>query len=193
MYKGIIAIATVIIALISWILVLGYNFFFIEKKKNSIPIKIYIALFLGILLFSLPIISFCKIAYDMWDSKGHDGSTRYVESLAFAHLWFIMICIILVINLIRRFSRKDFTMPMFSVISSFIFLICISISFFYTVPREGDDLIMLWLFLMPGFFITGLILLTTIFIFAISSIIRQIKQSSTGYQVTENPATLNEE
>ena len=187
-YKGIIAITTFLIALITWAATLSYPYLFTEEKKSYFPIKFCAIFLFATLIFIFPIISFCKIAYDMWDSVGASaGSARHSESpLAGVHIWFTIMCFVLILTLKKRMSNRNDIIPSFSALGSFIFFICISISFFYTVPRSGDDLIMLWLFLAPGFIIIDLILFITILVFTFSSIIRQIKANSKGNMINES-------
>jgi hypothetical protein len=224
MYRGILAIVTFIIAIISWLIVLFYHRI-ISMKNKQLLIRIAIIIIAVIGIFSImsltmngnyftslipiicivifcaeiaflfisrlqsfwpliagfftflsvpSIIGFCKIAYDMWDKEVDAGSAGYSElSLAGVHIWFIIMCIILALILIIRLLKRSSEKLYISASGSIVFLICISVSFFYTVPRSGDEGVLLWMFLAPAFMLADLILLITILIFTISSIIRQ--------------------
>jgi len=226
-YRGIIAIATFLIAFVSWLTVLLYpHILFPKKGEGAFPSKKkYILLRTGIIvslllitystlslqrygnyflmfipiitsgmfcteiaflfsprlrtfwplisgfitIFAFPsILSFCKIAYDMWKYKVNAGWAMYSESsLAGSHFWFIILSIILVVILIIRMTKSTFSKAGISSLGSTIFFVCIGISFYYTVPRKGDDGLLLWMFLVPGFIITNLILFITILVFTI--------------------------
>ena len=240
MYRGIIAIATFLIAFFSWLVVLLYpHILFPKKDDDAFPSKKkYILLRTGIIvsllvitystlslqrygnyflmfipiitagmfcteiafiftsrlrtfwplisgfitIFAFPsILSFCKIAYDMWKFKVNAGWAMYSESsLAGSHFWFIILSIILVVILIIRMTKGTFSKVWISYFGSIVFLICISISFYYTVPRKGDDGLLFRMFLVPIFIITELILFTTILVFTIYTNIRkrEIKHTS---------------
>jgi hypothetical protein len=195
MYRGILAIATVIIAIIAWVIALASRKLFSVKKKKLFLIKIFtIAISISLFLY-YPIKCYSKIAYSMWDRQVELGAVRFsdISKLGGIHILFLIMFMVLVITLwirlFNRFSRSNW----FTVLGSIIFFICINISFYYSYPRYGDEGVEVLLFTLLAFFFADLILIITILIFVISSIIRQIKEIHTKNVVTENQATLNEE
>ena len=188
MYRGILAIVTVIIAIIAWISALISPVFFEEKKKNSILTKISAI----IILISLPsfvlIRSFSNIALSMWSRNVEPGAVSSSESstLGGLHILFLFMFIVLIITLwtklFTRFSQANWL----SFLGSVIFLICINISIYYTLPRYGDEGTIAFLFVAIAFFFADLILIATILIFSISSIIRQINENHKTSMITEN-------
>jgi len=114
----------------------------------------------------------------MWDSQINPGYISFSDysRLGGIHILFMLMFLILVftlwIRLFSHFSRANWI----SVLGSIIFLICINISFYYSYPRYGDEGVEALLFTLVAFFFGDLILIITIFIFAISSIIKNRKE-----------------
>jgi len=101
------------------------------------------------------------IAYGMWARTVARGSVprREVSPLAWIHLLFIILSLLLTAILWFRLRRGTLRAIRISAIASGVFIISAGISFFYTMPRSGGDLIILWIFVVPGFILAGIVLL----------------------------------
>ncbi len=168
------------------LIIIFFFLFFLEIVFLSIPkFRTYLPLCAGLcsIVVFTPILKFFDIAYDMWKSKASPGAIKYREetSLAVMHILFIVLCIILILVLRSRYLKREYRSLWFSVIGSIVYIVCISISFFYTVPRSGSEGILLWMFIVPGFIMADFFLITTILKFTISSIARQTKKSNTKF------------
>lgn len=92
-----------------------------------------------------------QIAQRMWTSDE--------LSLACIHLLLIIMFLILTVILWFRLYRRLLPAIRMSTIASGLFIMFASISFFYTIPWSGSEGTILWLFLVPGFILAGIVLL----------------------------------
>jgi hypothetical protein len=141
-----------------------------QKSKSFLPLCAGI-FWAGI---TTPILIFCKMAYDMWNRQWLNGSLINGKEISMfeMHIGFIIMLVILAITLSVRLFKHFSEINHTSSIGSMIFLFCISISFFYTIPRYGDEgLGMLWVFIIVPFFASAdLGLLGVIIVFIITTI-----------------------
>ena len=104
-----------------------------------------------------------RIAREMWSSTVAPGRVMEVESVTLAAIHFLFITIFAILTAILWF--RFFCIVRHEVrvlaIASILFVVFSSISFYWTVPRSGNEGTMLWLLLVPAFFLTGIILLST--------------------------------
>jgi len=100
-----------------------------------------------------------KIAHRMWARVTPGSVPRREASLsAWIHLLFIIMLLLLTVILWSRLYRRVQAIRM-STIASGLFVVFAGISFFYTIPRAGDEGIILWIFMVPGFILADIVLL----------------------------------
>lgn len=107
------------------------------------------------------LMSFTLIATAMWRRVATPGFVPPGAqlSLAGAHAVFIILCVVLAVILVRRLSAKALQVGRTSGFASLVFLICTGVAFFGTIPRAGDEGLLMWIFIVPAFLLVALILL----------------------------------
>ena len=129
-------------------------------KESLRALAMVIAAGLSSLVAAPTLIEFGRIAHTMWDWRVDAGSVRSgnVLNLAVIHVLFIVACIVLTLVLWVR-GWKGAARP--SAPASFVFVVCLSMAFFWTVPRGGDEGTFMWVFIIPAFALPAFVLLLT--------------------------------
>jgi len=151
----------------------------------------------GCSLFALPVLTtFGRTAWKMWDGPIAEGSVRYgaEESLAFVHVLFVAACVVLAFTLWVRFLASDAPGVRVSAIASVASLACLTLAFVWTVPRRGDEGLLLWIFITPAFFLAACFLLGTCIIVLVAKGISRAKSDRPGQgNRHESPCSLPSE
>ena len=153
------------------------------------PRKAALAVWTGLYaLLTVPLVlSTSKIAYRMWNKEHRPGVPVYgdASTLFWIHVLLLLFCFALIVILCGRRPKRNPQAVLISALASVLYVICISVVFFYTIPREGDESLFIWIFLYPVFYFMVFIQLATSVVALICSADR-LSQASRRAAATGN-------